>query len=157
MNTPNTTLLLFRLFRLYACSHVNYSCMDFFFLVLPRSLFLMVCLLVSRRSEKWSCRMRNPLDSEGWVSILQLARHRRNTNSFDKSSRLSFTHHWYQFRTWFFMITGKETIKKWLVWLTGEFMREHESVNSGCTEVRSLQYLQTGQMIVLIFLYRVLY
>ena len=50
----------------------------------------------------------------------------------------------------------KETIKKRLVWLTGEFMREHEAVNSGCAKVRSLQYLQTWQMIVLIFLYRVL-
>ena len=45
----------------------------------------------------------------------------------------------------------KETIKKRLVWLTGEFMREHEAVNSGCAKVRSLQYLQTWQMIVLIF------
>ena len=84
-----------------------FSVRNFFFLVLTRSLFLMVCPLVSRRSEKWSCRMRNPLDSEGWISILQLARHRRNTNSFDKSSRLSFTDHWHQFRTWFFMITGE--------------------------------------------------
>ena len=50
----------------------------------------------------------------------------------------------------------KETIKKRLVWLTGEFMREHEAVNSGCAKVRSLQYLQTWQMILLIFLYRVL-
>ena len=50
----------------------------------------------------------------------------------------------------------KETIKKRLVWLTGEFMREHEAVNSGFAKVRSLQYLQTRQMIVLIFLYRVL-
>ena len=38
----------------------------------------------------------------------------------------------------------------------GEFMREHEAVNSGCVKVRSLQYLQKWQMIVLIFLYRVL-
>ena len=50
----------------------------------------------------------------------------------------------------------KETIKKWLVWLTGEFMHKHEAVNSGCAKVRSLQYLQTWQMIVLIFLHRVL-
>ena len=50
----------------------------------------------------------------------------------------------------------KEALKKWLVWLMGEFMREHEAVNSGCAKVRSLQYLQTWQMIVLIFLYRVL-
>ena len=50
----------------------------------------------------------------------------------------------------------KETIKKRLVWLTGEFMHEHEAVNSGCAKVRSLQYLQTWQMIVLIFLYQVL-
>ena len=50
----------------------------------------------------------------------------------------------------------KETIKKQLVWLTGEFMREHEAINSGCAKVRSLQYLQTWQMIVLILLYRVL-
>ena len=50
----------------------------------------------------------------------------------------------------------KETIKKWLVWLTGEFMGEHEALNSGCAKVRSLQYLQTWQIIVLIFLYRVL-
>ena len=35
-------------------------------------------------------------------------------------------------------------------------MREQEAVNSGCAKVRSLQYLQTWQMIVLIFLYRVL-
>ena len=42
----------------------------------------------------------------------------------------------------------KETIKKLLVCLTGEFMREHEAVNSGCAKVRSLQYLQTWQMIV---------
>ena len=35
--------------------------------------------------------------------------------------------------------------------MTGEFMREHEAVNSGCAKVRSLQYLQTWQMIVLIF------
>ena len=27
-------------------------------------------------------------------------------------------------------------------------MREHEAVNSGCAKVRSLQYLQTWQMIV---------
>ena len=33
---------------------------------------------------------------------------------------------------------GKETIKKQLVWLTGEFMQEHEAVNSGCAKVRSL-------------------
>ena len=39
----------------------------------------------------------------------------------------------------------KETIKKRLVWLTGEFMREHEAVNSGCPKFRSLQYLQTWQ------------
>ena len=32
----------------------------------------------------------------------------------------------------------------------GEFMREHEAANSGCAKVRSLQYLQTWQMIVLI-------
>ena len=50
----------------------------------------------------------------------------------------------------------KETIKKRLVWLTGKFMRKHEAVNSGCAKVRSLQYLQTWQMIGLIFLYRVL-
>ena len=50
----------------------------------------------------------------------------------------------------------RETIKKRLVWLMGEFMREHEAVNSGCVKVRSLQYLQKWQMIVLIFLYRVL-
>ena len=30
-------------------------------------------------------------------------------------------------------------------------MREHETVNSGCVKVRSLQYLQTWKMIVLIF------
>ena len=42
----------------------------------------------------------------------------------------------------------KETIKKLLVCLTGEFMREHEAVNSGCAKVRSLQYLQTWKMIV---------
>ena len=30
----------------------------------------------------------------------------------------------------------KETIKKRLVWLTVEFMREHEAVNSGCSKVR---------------------
>ena len=35
-------------------------------------------------------------------------------------------------------------------------MREHEAVSSGCAKVTSLQYLQTWQMIVLIFLYRVL-
>ena len=35
-------------------------------------------------------------------------------------------------------------------------MREHEVVNSGCAKVRSLQYLETWQMIVLILLYRVL-
>ena len=34
----------------------------------------------------------------------------------------------------------KKTIKKRLVWLTSEFMREHEAVNSGCVKVRSLQY-----------------
>ena len=45
----------------------------------------------------------------------------------------------------------KETIKKRLVWLAGEFVCEHEVVNSGCAKVRSLQYLQTWQMIVLIF------
>ena len=50
----------------------------------------------------------------------------------------------------------KETIKKRLVLLTDEFMREHEAVKSGCAKVRSLHYLQTWQMIVLIFLYRVL-
>ena len=50
----------------------------------------------------------------------------------------------------------KETIKKRLIWLTGEFMRENEAVNSGCAKVRSLQYLQRWQMIVLISLYRVL-
>ena len=33
----------------------------------------------------------------------------------------------------------------------GKFIREHEAVNSGCAKVRSLQYLQTWQMIVLIF------
>ena len=33
---------------------------------------------------------------------------------------------------------GKETMKKQLVWLTGEFMQEHEAVNSGCAKVRSL-------------------
>ena len=42
----------------------------------------------------------------------------------------------------------KETIKKRLVWLTGEFMREHEAINR-CAKVKSLQYLQTWQMIVL--------
>ena len=36
-------------------------------------------------------------------------------------------------------------------------MREHEAVNSGCAKVRSLQYLQTWQMIILIFLSRFLY
>ena len=40
----------------------------------------------------------------------------------------------------------KETIKKLLVCLTGEFMREHEAVNSRCAQVRSLQYLQTWKM-----------
>ena len=40
----------------------------------------------------------------------------------------------------------KETIKKLLVCWTGEFMREHEAVNSGCAKVRSLQYLQTWKM-----------
>ena len=50
----------------------------------------------------------------------------------------------------------KETIKKRLVLLTGEFMREQEAVNSGRAKVKSLQYLQTWQMIVLIFSYRVL-
>ena len=40
----------------------------------------------------------------------------------------------------------KETIKKLLVCLTGEFMREHEAVNSGCAKARSLQYLQTWKM-----------
>ena len=45
----------------------------------------------------------------------------------------------------------KETIKKRLVWLMGEFTREYEAVNCGCAKVRSLQYLQTWQMIVLIF------
>ena len=50
----------------------------------------------------------------------------------------------------------KETIKKLLVWLTGEFIREHEPVNSGCAIVRSLQYLQTWQMMVLIFLFQFL-
>ena len=52
----------------------------------------------------------------------------------------------------------KKTFKKYIgwVWLTGEFMREHEAVNSGCAKVRSLQHLQTWQMIVLIFLYRFL-
>ena len=40
----------------------------------------------------------------------------------------------------------KETIKKLLVCLTGEFMREREAVNSGCAKVRSLQYLQTWKM-----------
>ena len=50
----------------------------------------------------------------------------------------------------------RETIKKWLVWSTGEFMCEHEAINSGCAKVRSLQYLQKWQMIVLIFLYWVL-
>ena len=52
----------------------------------------------------------------------------------------------------------KETIKHMkqrLVCLTGEFMHEHEAINSVCAKVRSLQYLQTWQMIVLIFLYRV--
>ena len=29
----------------------------------------------------------------------------------------------------------KETIKKRLVWLTGEFMCEHEAVNSGCAKI----------------------
>ena len=29
----------------------------------------------------------------------------------------------------------KETIKKRLVWLTGEFMHEHEAVNSGCAKI----------------------
>ena len=33
----------------------------------------------------------------------------------------------------------------------GKFIREHEAVNSGYAKVRSLQYLQTWQMIVLIF------
>ena len=42
----------------------------------------------------------------------------------------------------------KETIKKRLVWLTREFMRGHEAVNTGYAKVRSLQYLQTWQMIV---------
>ena len=53
----------------------------------------------------------------------------------------------------------KETFEKYIgwVWLTGEFMREHEAVNSGCAKVRSLQYLQTWQMIILIFLSRFLY
>ena len=53
----------------------------------------------------------------------------------------------------------KETIKKRIVLLAGEFMREHEVVNSGCAKVRSLhvQYLQNWQMTILIFLYRVLY
>ena len=50
----------------------------------------------------------------------------------------------------------KKNIKKRLVWLTGEVMREHEAVNSGCAKVRSLQYVQKWQMIVLIFLYPVL-
>ena len=35
-------------------------------------------------------------------------------------------------------------------------MREQEAVNSGRAKVRSLQYFQTWQLIVLIFLYRVL-
>ena len=38
--------------------------------------------------------------------------------------------------------------KKRLVWLTGEFMRDHEAINR-CAKVKSLQYLQTWQMIVL--------
>ena len=44
------------------------------------------------------------------------------------------------------------TIKKRLVWLTDEFMREHVAVNRRCAKVRSLQYLQTWQIIVLIIL-----
>ena len=42
----------------------------------------------------------------------------------------------------------QETIEKRVVWLTGEFMREHEAINR-CAKVKSLQYLQTWQMIVL--------
>ena len=98
MNTPNTRI--FFLFRLYAYSHVNYSCMEFFWFS-PVQFFdgLSLSIHVSRR---------NLLDSEGWVSILPLAGHRKkNTNSFNKSSRLSFTHQWHQFRTWFFMINGE--------------------------------------------------
>ena len=33
-------------------------------------------------------------------------------------------------------------------------MREHKAVNNGCAKVISLQYLQTWQMIVSIFLNR---
>ena len=35
-------------------------------------------------------------------------------------------------------------------------MSEHEAVNSGCAKVSSLQYLQKWQIIILMFLYRVL-
>ena len=80
MNTPNTTIPL--LFRLYMHLLTWIILVWIFFLVLPRALFLMFCPLVSRRSEKW-CAGWDPLDSEGWVSILQLAGHRRNMNSFN--------------------------------------------------------------------------
>ena len=49
-----------------------------------------------------------------------------------------------------------KTIETRLVRSTGEFIREDEAVNSGWPKGRSLQYLQTWHMIVLIFLYRVL-
>ena len=52
------------------------------------------------------------------------------------------------------MISTESERKPWkkrLVWLTGEFMREHAVVNSRCTTVGSLQYFQTWLIIVLIF------
>ena len=49
----------------------------------------------------------------------------------------------------------KETIKKRFRLIDGWIHAWTRSrVNSGCPKVRSLQYLQTRQMIVLIFLYR---
>ena len=47
--------------------------------------------------------------------------------------------------------SGRKPLKKRLVWLTGEFMREHVAVNSRCAKVRSLQQLQTWQITVLTF------
>ena len=45
----------------------------------------------------------------------------------------------------------RKLLKKRLVWLTGEFMREHVDVNSRSAKVIPLQQLQTWQIIVLIF------
>ena len=46
----------------------------------------------------------------------------------------------------------KETMKKTIILIQGWIMREHVAVNSRSTTAGSLQYFQTWQIIVLIFL-----